>query len=202
MSTKLQKDDISIAILAGGKSSRMDGNNKGLMKLNNKLVLSRLISIACNYSSDVFVIANDMLDEYRKIHQNVYSDILEDYQGPLSGIYSALSYCKNRYLITLPCDGPFLSKEYFETLTECNNEKKIFVTKTGDRLQPVHARIDTSLKNNLKLFLQSGERKIDKWYTSCGYGEVLFDESDEMFINLNTKTDIEENIELIKKLYG
>ena len=31
MSTKLQKDDISIAILAGGKSSRMDGNNKGLM---------------------------------------------------------------------------------------------------------------------------------------------------------------------------
>ncbi|MEL0103096.1 MAG: molybdenum cofactor guanylyltransferase [Gammaproteobacteria bacterium] len=202
MSTKLQKDDISIAILAGGKSSRMDGNNKGLMKLNNKLVLSRLISIACNYSSDVFVIANDLLDEYRKIHQNVYSDILEDYQGPLSGIYSALSYGKNQYLITLPCDGPFLSKEYFETLTECNNEKKIFVTKTGDRLQPVHARIDTSLKNNLKLFLQSGERKIDKWYTSCGYEEVLFDESDEMFINLNTKTDIEENIELIKKLYG
>ena len=102
----------------------------------------------------------------------------------------------------MPCDGPFISKEYFETLTEYNNEKKIFVTKTGDRLQPVHARIDTTLKNNLKLFLQSGERKIDKWYTSCGYEEVLFDESDEMFINLNTKTDIEENIELIKKLYG
>ena len=81
-------------------------------------------------------------------------------------------------------------------------KKKIFVTKTGNRLQPVHARIDTSLKNNLKLFLQSGERKIDKWYTSCGYEEILFDESDEMFINLNTKTDIEENIELIKKLYG
>ena len=78
--------------------------------LNNELVLSRLISIACNYSSDVFVIANDLLDEYRKIHQNVYSDVLEDYQGPLSGIYSALSYCENQYLIILPCDGPFSLK--------------------------------------------------------------------------------------------
>ena len=63
MSTKLQKDDISVAILAGGKSSRMDGNNKGLMKLNNKLVLSRLISIACNYSSDVFVIASEITNK-------------------------------------------------------------------------------------------------------------------------------------------
>ena len=36
MSGKLQKDDVSIAILAGGKSSRMGGEDKGLISFNGK----------------------------------------------------------------------------------------------------------------------------------------------------------------------
>jgi molybdopterin-guanine dinucleotide biosynthesis protein A len=42
MSNKLQKDALSIAILAGGKSSRMQGNDKGLLSFNGKSVLSRI----------------------------------------------------------------------------------------------------------------------------------------------------------------
>ena len=83
MSNKLQKHDISIAILAGGKSSRMKGNDKGLMEFNSTSVLSRIIGIANEYSSDVFVIANNNIDSYRLIHEPVYSDILDDFQGPL-----------------------------------------------------------------------------------------------------------------------
>ena len=67
MSHKLQKDDVSVAILAGGKSSRMEGKDKGLIRFNGKLVLSRIISIANEFSSDVFVIANNNLKEYEKI---------------------------------------------------------------------------------------------------------------------------------------
>ena len=59
MSTKLQKDDLSIAILAGGKSSRMDYKDKGLIKFNGYSVLSRILNIACNFSNDVFVIATE-----------------------------------------------------------------------------------------------------------------------------------------------
>ena len=39
MSNELQKDALSIAILAGGKSSRMHGNDKGLLSFNGKSVL-------------------------------------------------------------------------------------------------------------------------------------------------------------------
>ena len=51
-------------------------------------------------------------------------------------------------------------------------------------------------------FLETGERKIDKWYTSCGYEEIFFEPDDEMFININSKEDIEKNRGLIDKLYG
>ncbi len=202
MSTKIQKDDISIAILSGGKSSRMDYEDKGLIEFNGFSVLSRIVKLSYKYSNDVFVITNNNLEEYKKLHPYIHSDILDDYQGPLSGIYTALSKCKNKHVIILPCDGPFINEEYFEKLINYGKDHNILVVKTGDRLQPVYARIASSLKENLKVFLETGERKIDKWYTACGYKDIYFEQSDEMFININSKDDIEKNRFLINKLYG
>jgi len=202
MSNKLQKHEISIAILAGGKSSRMKGNDKGLMEFNSRSVLSRIIGLANEYSSDVFVIANNNIDSYRLIHEPVYSDILDDFQGPLSGIYTALNKSKNKKVIVLPCDGPFIKTEYFQRLISYDRKERIQVVKTGNRLQPVYALIDSYLEDNLKVFLLSGERKIDKWYTACKFDEILFNENDEMFININSEDDVKDNEKLIKKMYG
>jgi len=202
MLNKLQKDEVSIAILSGGKSSRMGGNDKGLIDFYGKSVLSRIINLASDFSSDIFVVANNNLDKYSQIHPYVYTDILVGFQGPLSGIYTAMSKCKNEKLIILPCDGPFIKDTYFEVLTSYKSSKNIQVVKTVDRLQPVHARIDSALLKNLENFLQSGERKIDKWYNTCGYDEIFFDSNLEMFLNINSKDDIKNYEKLIKKIYG
>ena len=61
MSTKIQKDDLSIAVLSGGKSSRMNYEDKGLIEFNGFSVLSRIIEISKKYSNDVFIIANNNL---------------------------------------------------------------------------------------------------------------------------------------------
>ena len=202
MSTKLQKDDLSIAVLSGGKSSRMNYEDKGLIEFNGFSVLSRIIEISNKYSNDVFIIANNNLKEYEKLHPYLYSDILDNYQGPLSGIYTALSKSKNKYVIILPSDGPFVKEDYFEKFINYESDQHILVTKTGDRLQPVYARFDSSLKENLRVFLETGERKIDKWYTACGYEEIFFEQNEEMFININSKDDIEKNRSLIDRFYG
>ena len=81
MSTKLQKDDLSIAVLSGGKSSRMNYEDKGLIEFNGFSVLSRIIQISNKYSNDVFIIANNNLKEYEKLHPYLYSDILDNYQA-------------------------------------------------------------------------------------------------------------------------
>jgi molybdenum cofactor guanylyltransferase len=201
MSNKLQKHDVSIAILAGGKSSRMGGNDKGLMEFNGISVLSRIIDLAKGYSTDVFVIANNNIRSYQLFHQYVYSDILDGFQGPLSGIFTALRKSKNKKVIILPCDGPFIQKEYFEKLISSKSKKSIQVIKTGNRLQPVYALIDAYLADNLEDFLLSGERKIDRWYTACKFDEISFNENEEMFININSTDDIKNNEQLIKKTY-
>ena len=202
MSTKLQKDDLSVAVLSGGKSSRMNYEDKGLIEFNGFSVLSRIIEISKKYSNDVSIIANDNLEEYRKLHPHLHSDVLDNYQGPLSGIYTALSKGKNKYVIILPCDGPFISEVYFEKFINYESNQPILVAKTGDQIQPVYARLDSSLKENLRVFLETGERKIDKWYTACGYEEIIFEKNNEMFININSKDDIEKNKSLIDRFYG
>ena len=133
MLAKLQKYDLSIAVLSGGKSSRMNYEDKGLMKYNGISVLSRIVKLSCKYSNDVFIIANNNMEDYEKLHPNLYSDILDNYQGPLSGIYTALSKCKNSYVIILPCDGPFIKEDYFEKLINSETDQPILVAKTGDR---------------------------------------------------------------------
>ena len=160
MSNKIQKDDLSIAVLSGGKSSRMNYEDKGLIQFNGFSVLSRITKLSYKYSDDVFIITNDKHEEYEKLHPYIYSDILDNYQGPLSGIYTALSKCKNRYVIILPCDGPFIKEDYFERFINYRVDQNILVAKTGDRLQPVYARLESSLKDNLKVFWKLEREKL------------------------------------------
>ena len=150
----------------------------------------------------MYLSLNNNIDSYRLIHKPVYSDILDDFQGPLSGIYTALNKSKNKKVIVLPCDGPFIKTEYFQRLISYDRKERIQVVKTGNRLQPVYALIDSYLEDDLKVFLLSGERKIDKWYTACKFDEILFNENDEMFININSEDDVKDNEQLIKKMYG
>ena len=42
----INKQDITTLILAGGKSSRMGGNDKGLIKINDEYIMSELIELS------------------------------------------------------------------------------------------------------------------------------------------------------------
>lgn len=202
MFQKIQKNNLTISILAGGKSRRMKERDKGLMKLNNKFVISKIILIARKFTNNINIIANKNLDSYVKFNVPVFTDILEDYQGPLSGIYTAIAKSDKKYLIVLPCDGPFIKAKFFEDMINFSTDQSILTIKTGDRLQPVYARFNCELKNNLEKFLKTNERKIDKWYNKCGFDVISYKKDDDMFINFNSPEDIDKNKNLINQYYG
>jgi len=143
------------------------------------------------------------LPEYRKLKCNVIKDVLNDYQGPLAGIYSGLLQIKTDYIITLPCDGPLISDEYFTRMLESTLTDKIKCAYCNDRLQPVYALIPKKLAASLKEFLDSGERKIDKWYKQCGLEVVDFSDKPEIFINVNSEEELLQYAnEIRKRLIG
>ncbi len=63
------------------------------------------------------------------------------------------------------------------------------VAHDGERLQPVHALLATALLPDLRAFLDSGERKIDRWYARHDFARVDFSDRADMFRNINTPDD-------------
>lgn len=188
----INKQDITTLILAGGKSSRMGGNDKGLIKINDEYIMSELIELSEKFTNSVILNINRNKDIYEKFKIKLISDLHVNFQGPLAGIYSGMTEAKTKYILVLPCDCPMISDIFFKDILKDNFKDKIRCAHDGNRLQPVHALIDRSMVSNLKVFLDSGERKIDKWYNQEKLEIIDFSNNPQFFMNINTPEDLEK----------
>jgi molybdenum cofactor guanylyltransferase len=187
----IHRENVTAVILAGGQGRRMGGQDKGLLQFDGRLMVELLIEQLQNQQLNILINANRNQITYRSYGYPVIGDDLEGYQGPLAGFASAMATVKNRYILTLPCDSPMLADNFVDRFIETQDREKspICVAHDGKRLQPVYALIDTRLLADLKLFLDSGERKIDRWYAQHNYAQVDFSNDTVMFQNINTPED-------------
>jgi molybdopterin-guanine dinucleotide biosynthesis protein A len=104
-----------------------------------------------------------------------------------------MSAVDSRYILTLPCDGPRLADDYVARFIAAGADRQpgVLVAFDGERLQPVHALIRVDLLPSLERFLESGERKIDRWYAEQDFQQVDFSDCVDMFRNINTPSDQE-----------
>jgi molybdenum cofactor guanylyltransferase len=182
---------ITGIILAGGRGRRMGGIDKGLVEFAGRPLIEHVIEVLSPQVGSLMINANRNQDAYAAYGYPVITDKLGDYQGPLAGFSSAMQAASTDYIVTVPCDGPLLSSELVERLTQAlqDNDAEIAVAHDGERLQPVYALLPTRLLNNLQEFLDSGDRKIDRWY--AWHSMALADCSDipGMFRNINTPAE-------------
>ena len=90
---------ISAVILAGGKERRMNGADKGLQLLQNKPLISHVIERLQPQVIDISINANRHHAEYSQWGFPVFSDELPDFQGPLSGMLTALEQAKTDFVL-------------------------------------------------------------------------------------------------------
>ncbi len=190
----MQLSDITAIILAGGMGRRFQGQDKGLIEYQGEPLVERLIGKLQQQGVAVAINANRNIETYEQYGLPVFSDELENYQGPLAGFATAMSRVTTDYILTLPCDGPLLAADYVERYVSAANQTPapILVADDGERLQPVHAMIQCNLLSDLTDFLASGERKIDRWYDRYDFIRVDFSDAPECFRNINNLQDLEQ----------
>ena len=183
--------DITAVILAGGQGRRMGGQDKGLLEFNGLPLIEILIAELARQTVATIVNANRNLDRYQAFGLPVISDRLENYQGPLAGFASAMDSVDTDFILTLPCDGPVLAADYVARFIASQQQSgaAICVAFDGERLQPVHALIRVDLRASLNRFLDSGDRKIDRWYALHDFAQTDFSDCRDMFRNINTPSD-------------
>ena len=186
--------DVSGLVLAGGKARRMGGKDKGLIRFEGRPVAASIAGQLNDQCGTVFINANRNRSEYARLGYEVIADSLEDYQGPLAGILAGLEKMKSRWLVTAPCDGPWIAPDYVARMLAAaeRNSHPLAVACSENRLQPVHALIEGSLLGSLRSFLQGEERKIDRWYGMHEYSKVDYSDCPRMFLNFNTPQQLQE----------
>jgi len=194
MSTEISTADISAVILAGGMGRRMGGQDKGLVSLAGRPLIVHVLERLQRQVGRIYINANRNRDSYVALGYPVIADTIGDYSGPLAGMLSAMKACHSPYLLSVPCDSPFIPETLVErlALSMKQQQAEISVAHDGKRLQPVFALMETRLKDSLQEFLDAGGRKIDAWYAQHRFCASDFSELPDTFINLNTAEDLRQ----------
>lgn len=183
---------ITGVILAGGMGRRMGGVDKGLQTLRGRPMVSWVIERLQPQVGSLIINANQNLAEYEKFGCPVVPDQIPDFAGPLAGLHAALSAAQTPWVATAPCDSPFLPDDLvFRLFSACTAAlADLAVVRTFDQPHPVFCLCKREVLPHLTEFLESGGRKIDRWYSTLKIVEVAFDDNADAFENINTREEL------------
>ncbi len=187
-----EQKKVTGVVLAGGLARRMNKQDKGLMLYHNRPMVSYAVEAISEVTDTVFINANRNKDQYMQFGCEVISDQTDSFNGPLAGIFSAMSHAKTDKLLIMPCDSPLIKATHLQKLLQAlTDDVDIAVAFDGERLHPVFLALKTSLKNSLKAYLQAGDRKIDLWLQQHRLVKVDFRDNSEVFLNINTLSELD-----------
>ncbi len=187
------KGQITGLVLAGGRALRMGGSDKGLVDLAGKPMVAWVIDCLREQVDELIINANRNRDVYGAMGYSVVADRSGDFQGPLAGMASGMQAATGEWLLTAPCDSPLVSPLLARRMWQaCDRGAEIAVAHDGERLQPVFAMIRCNLLESLQAYLDSGGRKIDRWYGEHAMQAVDFSDCPDTFLNINEPADREQ----------
>jgi molybdenum cofactor guanylyltransferase len=182
---------ITGVILAGGRGRRMGGLDKGLIELDGRPLIEWVMAALAPQVGELMISANRNQEIYKRYRLEVVTDTTPGYQGPLAGMLSTMEAARTDWILTVPCDGPFLAPDLVRRLTDAMIEDKadVAAAAVGGRLQPVYTLQPVALAPALLRYLSAGGRKVEEWLRRQRLAEADFDDQPMRFANLNSPED-------------
>ena len=183
---------ITGLVLAGGLGRRMGGVDKGLSLLDGETMVEHILRRLTPQVGRLIINANQNHDTYAGFGHPVVGDRIEGHAGPLAGLEAGLAACTTPYLLTVPCDSPFLPADLVSRLAEtlAAHKASIAVARTGDQLHPVFSLIRSDELPDLQAFVNAGGRRMEAWLKRLCWAPCPFDDCPEAFANINTPDEL------------
>ncbi|HYG12690.1 MAG TPA: molybdenum cofactor guanylyltransferase MobA [Methylophilaceae bacterium] len=183
---------ITGIILAGGKSRRMGGVDKGLINFLGKPMIAHVLQRLAPQVDEILINANREAERYAAFGPPVVQDDITGFAGPLAGLHKGMRTAAHPYVLTVPCDSPLLPMNLARRLMQglIERDADLAVANTGAQAHPVFCLCRKSLLPDLEQFLNGGGRKIDAWYSRLNVAEVAFDDNPQAFANINTPDEL------------
>lgn len=200
--TSLAVDKIAGVILAGGRSSRMEGRDKALLPLAGKPMIERVAARLVSQVGDYAINANGDPERFSFLGRPVFADVIGDYAGPLAGVLSAMRWASAQdmgytHVVTVAADTPFYPLDLVVRLAKlvCT-DKTIALAQSGGNRHPVFALWPLALADNLETWLRDGKTlKVRDWIAGHDAAWCEFPigkDGLDPFFNVNTPEDLAE----------
>ena len=187
-------DRIVGLILAGGRGSRMGGEDKGLVEFNGKPMVEHVLAALRPQVAEVLINANRNEEAYRQTGCRVVPDAVAGFAGPLAGVSAGMHAMTCTHVLVLPCDGPFVPAWLAQRLwtASAGKDDVIVAAHDGERLHPTFALLPVSVLADLDAYLAAGGHKIDTFYYRHAFAPVDFSDYPQAFLNINTPEDVQK----------
>jgi molybdopterin-guanine dinucleotide biosynthesis protein A len=196
---------VAGVVLAGGRSSRMGGDDKCLAPLAGTPVLAHVIERLEPQVSAVAINANTEPSRLASFGLPVVADRIEGHAGPLAGLHAALQWAKDRgpnisSVVTVACDTPFLPNDLVERFLAALDEtgRECCVARSAGGVHPVIGLWPIAIAGTLEAALARGQRTAKAWAEQQGAVEVFFPPTQiggrpvDPFFNINRPEDLAE----------
>ena len=193
--------NVDAVILAAGRSSRMGSVNKVQAVLAGRSLLNHVIDRLAPQVNQLVI--NGDAGTCGESDYPLVEDALDGFQGPLMGLYSALSSAKSSdklgqatYLMMVPCDGPFIPNNLVAELHQqiLEQDADVACIRYQGFAQPTfslwHKRVAPAVKEALLVKKYGGFKPLlaDLNATYLDWPE----QSVSPFFNINTVDDLAE----------
>ncbi|OJY18915.1 molybdenum cofactor guanylyltransferase MobA [Pandoraea sp. XJJ-1] len=185
-------------VLAGGRGQRMGGRDKGLQRFAGRTLVEHVLERMRPQVATLLISANRHHDAYAAFGEPVVCDATPDFAGPLAGMLAGLRATRSDYLLTAPCDSPYLPEDLGERLAAALSAAgadaaapplaAYAVTPQGPH--PVFALLHRTLADDLAATLAAGEHRVRAWLARHKAVQVHFGD-ERPFYNVNTLDDLQ-----------
>ncbi len=186
--------DITVCILAGGRSTRM-GFNKALAEVGGRPVIESIIAQWRPLATEMFIITHEA-EVYARWGVPCRADVWPGL-GALGGLYSALHYATQPHVVCTGCDMPFVSPALQHFLLGLRHTAQVVMPRLHGEAEPLRAVYAHTCLPHIEAALQAGQRRLVSFLPAVQVRWVdtpdmlPFDPDLRSFLNLNTPADLE-----------
>ncbi len=183
---------VTAVILAGGLARRFKGEDKGLIELARRPLAAWVAERLQGNVAEILLNANRNLGSYAALGYTVVADHLPGNLGPLAGLLAAARTARQEWLLTVPCDAPFLPLDLAIHLHAQAIANEVPMVRAADETGIHYAvmLMHRSLLPDLDGFVREGGRQVRAWQALHPVETVEFRGDPYSFLNVNTPDDL------------
>ena len=197
---------LTVAIMAGGKSSRM-GADKAFVPLLGRPMIEHVIQHVSDLGQNETILITNRPADYAHLKLPMYGDVLPE-KGSLGGIYTAVHYSTSPYTLVVACDMPFVNSELLRymigLIDETNDRYDVIVPRVDGYPEGLHAIYGKGCLTPIREQLDRQELKVIGFYPQVRVRYldepeyVSIDPKKRSFQNINTPEEIQDAEVLLK----